>query len=512
MSWKHNINPFGQHIPPQSAPPEGNWSALVSVVIGPSTPSQAESTMADTTQAVVIASTVTVQSTILQTAYVTVHVTTNGLPPMSTPSSSSTSSSTSDTPSSTSTCTETAPPHSVAAIPSSSPHLSSSTTRSQHASLPPVITGASSTTSPSMTLSMYSHQPESTPSATALPQETSSRLSAHKQAVVGGLSGAVAGLVLIGVILCFCLRRRRKRREDEEDGVDDSSTNEKGLRPILARKWSEWTVGRGTPKPTPIIAQEKSPVIDDHIIRISLDHWSRPFAHEDGYRESMPPGALRVMNPDPSRPQTPRPKLSTDTAGSFLRKQRSALTHVLLVANRSRASSQASARPVVPLPTIHIDPALSRECVAPTAATPSFRSYPSMSSLPMVSQQPPEDPFLTPPQEESPPLETSPKRPNLAPLQSAAGAAGRSLSYLSSRLNPFRTKSSQAVDNGRTASHHSVSTLSSFWSRRDTARSDPFDLDRPSPRSSAGPSARTGNERQRSPLPIYDSLHTYDGT
>ncbi|KAK5137179.1 hypothetical protein LTR08_000684 [Meristemomyces frigidus] len=281
----------------------------------------------------------------------------------------------------------------------------------------------------------------------------------------------------------------------------------------MVRQWTALT-GKGTPKPTPRIAQISSPVTvdeDHHIIRMSTQHWARPFAtgQGEGFRDSVAPGQLRVVNPDESSPATPRPSTQrSDTAGSFLKKQRTALTAVLLNANRSRANSRtnvlSSGTPEIP-----IDPALSRECIiAPTTPTPIYKSYASVVTLPVIVQQPPDDPFITPPLETATTAaEQKSKRPGLAPLQSAAGAAGRTLSHIGNFLNPFRTHSN-AAESVRTFSRHSVSTYASRSSWRGTAFSDPFDLDRPSVRSSAVP-CRTESEVEKGRTP---SQNVYEGT
>lgn len=330
--------------------------------------------------------------------------------------------------------------------------------------------------------------------------------------------------MVIGVLICLCLGRRRKAEQES----DDISTTEKGIfRPALKRKWTELT-GKGTPRPTPQIAQGTPVTVDEdhHIIRMDTNHWSRPFAqgYGEGWRESIAPAPLRVTNPDPSRASTPR--LSDDTAGSFLKRQRGALTARLASAGRSRSASRLSTSHSANVPEITIDPALSREGVAMDTQTPSFRSYSSISSVAVVNQHGPEDPFLTPPDERAEelapsPLQQRPKRPGLTPLQSSAGVASRTLSF----LNPFRTRSG-VVDKVRSVDGHSVSTLSSAFSsrlsRREAGYSDPFDLDRPSVRGSEVLPARpppiylTEMERReterRLDPPIWVDRSVYEGT
>ncbi|KAK3669325.1 hypothetical protein LTR78_010787 [Recurvomyces mirabilis] len=321
-----------------------------------------------------------------------------------------------------------------------------------------------------MTSTVQTNQPASTPTNTAAPATRT----VSKHAVVGGLSGAIAGLLMVGALIFFCFRRRQRRRDD--DVGESTELDEKIFRPTLLRKWTVF-MAQATPKQTPQI----SPVTVDeehHIIRMSTQHWARPYAPGtgEGYRESMPAGALRVVNPDRSRPQTPA--ASTDSPRGYLFKQRSALATVLLSAsgNRSRASSR-SGNPQH-IPEITIDPALSRECIAPTAIPPSFKSYPSVTSLAIVQQQPPEDPFVTPPektQEEM--LQRALKRPGLAPIQSAASLAQRTLSHV---LQPFRSKSNMTINHAAPSNRSSISSFMTRQRNRDTEYSDPFDLDRPS--------------------------------
>ncbi|EME42221.1 hypothetical protein DOTSEDRAFT_73139 [Dothistroma septosporum NZE10] len=314
--------------------------------------------------------------------------------------------------------------------------------------------------------------------------------SEQKKAIVGGLSASIAGLLLIGVVICLLLRRRRPRTESKDFG-DWSS--EKGTRPpsTLVRKWTGGlvaAVGRRSPKQTPErpMSMVTVSVDEDHrIIRMNTKHWVRPYAPGagEGYRESAPPGELRVVNPDPSRPASPA-RLLSDSASSFMKKQRTGLTGLVFGTSRPLTSQRQyplSASQMPPAIRV-VDPALSRECIATYEHTPSFRSYPSVSSVPIVQPYTVDDPSLTPPQEDGGQLgtpnaatPTDNKRPSLAALQGAAGSASRTLSHLSSRLlHPFWSKpSTPAVQRN---SHYSTSTELSASSRR----SDPFDLDAPS--------------------------------
>ncbi|KAI6838964.1 hypothetical protein KC340_g3402 [Hortaea werneckii] len=353
-----------------------------------------------------------------------------------------------------------------------------------------------STTSPTSAVAT-NQSPSASPSANESPQ---------KNVLIGGLSGTFAGLLLIGVLVAFCLRRRKTRNEDAD------SVSEKGnFRPALKRKWTELT-GKGTPKPTPQMPHDTPVTVDEdhHIIRMNTAHWARPFAQGqgEGFRESVGPAQLRVVNPDPSRPSTPR--ISSETAGSFLKKQRTALAAVLANAGRSRSTSRFSGQPAPNVPEIIVDPALSSECIAHSPDNSATRSIPSPTASPGnrgLSQGsssmvlPPETTPSSPSQQH----QQQPKRPGLSPLQSAGSAAKRTLSHIGSILNPFRTPSNAEIEPAGPVCHgsrqHSPSTQSSSsapWSSSSsssrlssretitgTTYSDPFDLDRPSVRGSS---------------------------
>ncbi|GAB1725710.1 hypothetical protein NU195Hw_g4867t1 [Hortaea werneckii] len=342
-----------------------------------------------------------------------------------------------------------------------------------------------STTSPTSAVAT-NQSPSASPEANEQPQ---------KNAIIGGVSGAIAGLLLMGVLIAFCLRRRKPRNEDSD------SVSEKGnIRPALKRKWTELT-GKGTPKPTPQMPQDTPVTVDEdhHIIRMNTTHWARPFAkgQGEGFRESVGPAQLRVVNPDPSRPSTPR--ISSETAGSFLKKQRTAFAAVLANAGRSRSNSRLSGQPPPNVPEIVVDPALSSECIAHSPHNPASRSNPSPTSSPenhrssqgSSSMGLPSDPAHT-----SPSSQQQQQRPGLSPLQSAGNVAKRTLSHIGSILNPFRTPSGAGIEAiGGSRRHSLISTQSSatlsssrLSSNRDTTTrttySDPFDLDRPSVRGS----------------------------
>ena len=460
---------LGRELSPRSVPLGKIWSAITSevgaILSEGSTPTtQPDGATSTSTSAAMITTTVTYDTTIVRT--VTVHRTTD-----------------------TSALRATTCSRSCTLDPLPDP-LSETTTNGKHTSLPAIVTGNPSPSARTSSITVGTHQPDTTSPATESPTVSSNH---HRNQIIGGLAGAIAALVVIGILICFCLRRRKLRH------VEADSISEKGLRPVLAQKWSQLTTKMHPTNQALEASRSSTPDFDGGLIRVSLDHWPRPFAHGESLRESMGPGRLRVMNPDPSRPTTPLPRGSAESNGGFLRPQRSALAAVFLGANRSRANSSAgSTHRGVQVPRISIDPALSSEGVARNAPTPSFRSYPSFSTLPVVEQRPPEDPFLTPPDERlEHPAEVKPRRPTANPLQGAAGAASRTLSHLGSALNPFRSKTI-AAESIKSPSRHSISTFSSAG--------DPFQLDRPSIHEHSG---RTGNELERQPAPNWN---VYEGT
>ena len=437
-----------RELSPRSVPLEEIWSVLTSEVR--ELLSQRASTATVPTSGAMITTTVTVDTTIVRTV-------------------------TAFSPKKTS--------HKSTSLPSTTKH-------GQHTSLSAIVT-KSPTTNTHSTRTLGTNESLTTPSATNNP--TASHHNHHRTAIIGGLAGTIAGLVLIGILICFCLRRRRRKRDNHE------SINEKGLRPVLASKWSQLTAKKEPTAPPRAMSRSSTPDFDGGLIRVSLDNWPRPFAHGEGLRESMGPGQLRVTNPDPSRPTTPLPRGSSESIGGFLKQQKSTIAAVLLGANRSRQNSFASSpNKGVNIPAISVDPASSTEHVARNTPAPSFRSYPSVSTLPVVQSRPPEDPFLTPPDErDEMSAEARPRRPSANPVQTVAGAASRTLSHVGSALNPFRTKSN-AAESVRSYSRRSVSTFSSAG--------DPFMLDCPSLHAHSG---RTANDFERQPIPEW---RVYEGT
>lgn len=447
-------------------------------------------------------STATVDTTIWSTTVVTIHVGTRT--PTATPSALDSESKASPVASSTT-------PSGRSDYPASDQPTSSA-----WMDVPPVVGPELEATLPAIVKPTGNLLASPTPTHNATEShlsEDETMPNSQKRAIVGGLSGTIAGLVLIGITIFFILRRRRLRRNAKED-IDETSSNEKGVRPELVKKWTSFVsvipVGGCSPGQT----QQEPPAVDeDHrIIRMSTRHWPRPFAlgGGEGYRDSVAPGRLRVMNPDPSRPNTPRrsgdASKRASLAGSLSSFSRSGFRFGDLrtqpPSRNGPPSQQQQQQPFAysaPVMTV-VDPALSRECIVTyTAGSPSFRSYPSLISLPTIRQSPPEDPFLTPPDESETRLGESASapptrvglRPSLASIQTATGdAASRTLNLLGNLLHPFRSQAAENLPSSQTQhaslTHRSLSsTLSSTFSSR--PRSDPFDLDRSSIRGSRDP-------------------------
>lgn len=339
----------------------------------------------------------------------------------------------------------------------------------------------------------------------------------QKRAIIGGLAGSIAGLVFVGLLICLTLRVRRKKQDS-----DLSSLAEKAEpRPPITKKF----LGLATALPAagtrrdlwknaqlrPVSISAVSVDEEHRIIRMSTRHWPRPFipGNGEGYRDSAPYGQLRVVNPDLSRPGTPRK--SSETVGSLLRRQRDALAGFVFTA--SRPSSVTRSRPHSlgnEVSTIaSVDPALARKCAPPYASTPSFRSYPSVTSLPTTYRYPGEDPLVTRSVERNKQLPRLPHEQQRKPtVQSGAGAASKTWTNLGSFIYTFRPKpdgvGAEPATSVRELSHLSTSTNSSRISRR----SDPFDLDRPSIRGSIP--AHAGHEsHQEGHLPGWN---LYAGT
>lgn len=292
----------------------------------------------------------------------------------------------------------------------------------------------------------------------------------QRRAIIGGLAGTLAGLVLIGFLLALFLRRRRA------PDVESTTRAEKGMTRSVSRTWSQFITPRtviAVPH-RPASRQSSFAEFNGSLIRVNESAWARPFAHHQSFRESMGLGKLQITNPDvPSGTATPVPRGSLESSNTYFKRQRTAIAAALLggtTRSRANSSTPSGGRRSMHLPTISIDGDRTR----------SFRSYRSIKSARTIQQQRVEDPFLTPPMERSETNQHSPggkaQTPNRAFLHSAAGSASKSLAHLGQALNPFRPRTAISTaehdDDGR-ASRNSTMTFSS--------NGDPFKLDRRSP-------------------------------
>lgn len=309
------------------------------------------------------------------------------------PTTSRDTSTTSSTPISSSLTTSST----SSAWPSFSLDIISSSSASTSA--PAYLTGISFAPTTS-TSSSQSHDPTVDPGPLPTTNEPSGMAglsAANKKAIVGSLAGAIGFMVLLGILLCVCLRRRHRKEEVEADASNEDGLKKpaKTSKPSVVRQWSEFALGGAKQRSTPSLVQPSTPsAIDGSLIRVSTDHWSRPYAKSSGPRESLRPAPLRIVNPDDrSRSVTPQPESNS----SFLRKQRSAIAAILQ--DRPRMGSRSSSREQMgaisyPKP-VQTNPVQSGRAVFKSAAPrPSVGSDPSEASLQIVTQRPPEDPFM----------------------------------------------------------------------------------------------------------------------
>lgn len=322
--------------------------------------------------------------------------------------------------------------------------------------------------------------------------------SSRKQAIVGGLGGAIGALVVIGILLCFCLRRRHRRTDDDDD--DEEGGLEKSIKPAktiatkpsTVRLWN--ALGRSPARSTPEISKPRTPSpVDGSLIRVSTEHWTRPFVRKEGMRESLEPAPLRVVNANSNSSRSSTPE--EERPNGFVRKQRSALAALLQDGARTGSRNAIKRGPISYPKPIAGDPIYSSKATVDSGAeTLSVGSLPSDTSSPLVVQQPPEDPFfasttvLSTMEEVAPPMEmTEPSKTELT----------RTVSHFGKNANPFRTQIVPSValpprvfspttgtfrDSDVGESRPRRSSIGSNYSRRDTActlpirASDQFDL------------------------------------
>ena len=261
----------------------------------------------------------------------------------------------------------------------------------------------------------------------------------RKQAIVGGLAGAIGAMVLIGILLCFCLRRRHRRGDEEEDEEDGLKSVKPAMtlatKPSTVRLWN--ALGRGeTARSTPEISKPRTPSpVDGSLIRVSTEHWTRPFVRKEGMRESLEPAPLRVVNANSNSSRSSTPQ--EERPAGFVRKQRSALAAFIQDGSRSESRNAVRRGPISypkPQPMVG-DPVYSSKAeVDSVAETQSVGSLPSDTSGPMVSQQPPEDPFFTSTTMLSTMEEVAP------PMEPIKTDLTRTVSHFGKNANPFRTQ------------------------------------------------------------------------
>ncbi|QIW98900.1 hypothetical protein AMS68_004418 [Peltaster fructicola] len=310
------------------------------------------------------------------------------------------------------------------------------------------------------------------------PMASANNTDYHKQAVVGGLAGAMGGTVFLAIllILCCCGRRRWKRRTDNEKQPESQRP------PMLANEHSFF-------RPTPYLAGRNRSSIksfrtaDGNVIRVNLDQFSRPFSEKESWRESVGPRRLTVMNPDKSLPGTPN--IAADYIPGFFGRYKGspemAVPEQVVYADRGLASK---------MPGMHIEAGLSKEWIVPSAY--QMNKSASVQTSPIVRQQPPHDPFQDDYAYEE---DETPRKATETRDWAAVGSA----------LTPFVSRASQnAVERHPHPAMHSVSSFSQATSRRVSSITDPFELESPEvrqePRFIMQQSPRGGR------------IRTYDGT
>lgn len=257
-------------------------------------------------------------------------------------------------------------------------------------------------------------------------QPGSSQLSA---AIAGGMTGSLAGIMLIGLLFLIFFRRRKRRlpyqEKDETATEPRMSSSSQALPSAIAAAGATRYSDRSANLPPQQSRSDRLPVIDHNLIHMNVEHWDRPFAHEDPHlRDGGSP--LRLMNPDP----TPTPpvmfrssstSISPDTAPDnphrFLQRQRSALTAALLSIKRSFSSQDVVPRHASddthlqpsPLPSAHpsAHPSPlhiqdknkltmpSEAILAGITVSRPISSQSAISSNTIIRHQVPDDPFIT---------------------------------------------------------------------------------------------------------------------
>ena len=253
--------------------------------------------------------------------------------------------------------------------------------------------------------------------------------SKHSAAIAGGMTGSLAGVALLGLLFLFLFRRRKRRPLDNEKHEVTTeprmSSSSQALPSAIAAAGAPRHSDRSiVPQRSP---SGRPPIIDHNLIHMDLNHWDRPFAHEDPHpRDDSSP--LRLMNPDP----TPTPPIILTASSSvspennphrFLQRQRSALAAALLSVKRSFSSqdvvprhaseeshTHTSAHPSAHPSPLHIQDKSNKltmpsEVILAGASVTESRpmsSQSAMSDNTIIRHHAPDDPFVSSPDIVSP--------------------------------------------------------------------------------------------------------------
>jgi hypothetical protein len=253
--------------------------------------------------------------------------------------------------------------------------------------------------------------------------------SRHSAAIAGGMTSSLAGIALIGLLFLFLFRRRKRQLPyHEKDGSAAEprmSSSSQALPSAIAAAGATRPSDRDTNLAPQQSRSDRLPVIDHNLIHMNVEHWDRPFVHEDPHpRDDSSP--LRLMNPDP----TPTPPIvfrsssnsvSPDTAPEgphrFLQRQRSALTAAMLSIKRSfssqdvrhssdephlQTSALPSAHPSAHPSPLHIQDKNTNKLTMPSEAilagitvSRPISSQSAISTNTIVRHHAPDDPFIT---------------------------------------------------------------------------------------------------------------------
>jgi hypothetical protein len=251
--------------------------------------------------------------------------------------------------------------------------------------------------------------------------------SRHSAAIAGGMTSSLAGIALIGLLFLFLFRKRKRSLPyHEKDGTAAEprmSSSSQALPSAVAAAGAARHSDRSANLAPQRSRPDRLPVIDHNLIHMNVEHWDRPFAHEDPrLRDDGSP--LRLMNPDP----TPTPpvffrssstSMSPDTTSGnphgFLQRQRSALSAALLSIKRSFSSQdvvprnasgesylQPSAHPSAHPSPLHIQNKDTNKLTMPSEAilagitvSRPISSQSAMSKNTIIRHQVPDDPFIT---------------------------------------------------------------------------------------------------------------------